>query len=402
MKVIRSSEYTENGLRLSEAHLNNNEAHLSEVIEFADGVPFQLIFGPEIGEGYYLNVGEGVRQLLGIEPRGLTEKLFLDIIEEVVPLYDHIPADMNESRKKFISGEIDRYKAEVLVTIPGGGKKWISDSSIPLKDEETGRVIGSSGILFDITERKQTIAHLARANEKADESERLKTAFVQNLSHEVRTPLNAIIGFSTLLCEPEQDLQQRQQFLDIINTSTDHLLEVIDNVIEISRIDANIVKPEYKNVDINAMLERVYNQFKPKTDGNKISLYLNPGLGDSNLRIETDGYMLLQVMICLAGNAIKFTEHGKVELGYNLKDDKVEFYVSDTGIGIPDEHKPKIFNRFYQAENSATRGYSGTGLGLAISKAYTELLGGSIRFESKVGEGSVFWVTLPVKKPDNQ
>ena len=401
MKVVRSSDYPVNNLKVSEVHTNNSETQFNEVIEIADGVPFQLIFGPEIGEGYYLNVGDGVRQLLGIEPGGLTEKLFFGMIEEVVPLYDHIPADPAESREKFISGEIKKYKAEVLVTTALGEKKWISDSSLPLKDEETGKVIGSFGILFDISERKQTLAHLARANEKADESDRLKTAFVQNISHEVRTPLNAIIGFTTLLCEQGQDSQQRQQFLDIINYSTGHLLEMMDNIIEISRLDSNSVAVNAKEIELNALMQRIYNQFSPKAAEKKILLSFDPGVAEGDIFIITDGFKLLQVMSCLVSNAIKFTIHGTVEFGYKLKEGSIEFYVSDTGIGIPEEHKSRIFNRFYQAENQSTRNYAGTGLGLSISKAYIELLGGSIWFTSQVGQGSAFRFTLPYEKDLN-
>lgn len=395
MKVVKTSNYPVNNLKGSEMHLLKSENQYCEAIENADGVPFQLIFGSEIGEGYYLNVGEGVQQLLGIEPGRLTEKLYLSMVEEIVPLYDHIPADLAESREKFINGEIKKYKAEVFVITPGGGKKWISDSSLPLKDEETGKVIGSFGILFDISERKEILEHLARATEKANESDRLKTAFVQNISHEVRTPLNAIVGFSTLICEPEQDRDQRQQFRDIINNSTDHLLEIMDNIIEISRIEAEAVTVAVNVVSLNSVMKRVYSRFSPMADEKKIILHFTTQMDANEVRILTDGYKLLQIMTNLLSNAIKFTMAGTVEFGYKLKDEMIEFYVSDTGIGVPENHKSRIFNKFYQAETSKTRNYAGTGLGLPITKAYIELQGGKIWFTSQPGEGSTFWFTLP-------
>ena len=395
MKVVKSSDYPVNNLKGTDVHQPESGIQFCDAIENADGVPFQLIFGSEIGEGYYLKVGDGVEQLLGIEPGSLTEKLLLSLVEEIVPLYDHIPTDLAEIREKFINGEIKKYKAEVLVTTHLGEKKWLSDSSLPMKDEESGKVIGSFGILFDISERKQTLAYLARANEKADESDRLKTAFVQNISHEVRTPLNAIVGFSTLICEPEQDRDHRQQFRDIINNSTDHLLEIMDNIIEISRIEANAVSVAVKEVNRNSDMQRVYNRFSPKADEKKILLRFTKQIDANEVNIMTDGYKFLQVMTNLLSNAIKFTMAGIVEFGYKLKDGRIEFYVSDTGIGVPEEHKSMIFNRFYQAEMSKTRSYAGTGLGLSISKAYIELMGGTIWFTSQPGEESTFCFTLP-------
>lgn len=395
MRVVKSPDYPVSNLKGSEFYLNNSGTQFCEAIENADGVPFQLIFGPEIGDGYYLNIGDGVRQLLGVEPNGFTEKLFLDMIEEIIPLSEHIPVDYTESRKKFISGDIEKYKAELLITTHLGEKKWISDSSLPLKNEETGKVIGSFGILFDISERKQTLVHLARAREKADESDRLKKAFVQNISHEVRTPLNAIVGFSTLICDTEQDQNQRLQFLDIINNSTDHLLEVMDNIIEISRIDAHAVTIDIKKVDLNALMQRVFNQFLSKADEKKIILRIKTQEDECNHVILADGLKLLQIMTCMVSNAIKFTSAGSVEFGYKLKVDAIEFSVSDSGVGIPEEQKSSIFNRFYRGESGTTRNYSGTGLGLSISKAYIELMGGSTWFKSQTGVGSTFWFTIP-------
>ena len=395
MKVIKASDYPQKRFQGSGVSLLTSGSKLSEAIENADGVPFQLIFGQKPGEGYYVNVGAGFRQLLGIESGDLTEKLFIDLVEEVVPLYENIPADLNESREKFINGEIEKYKVEILINTPSGNKKWIRDSSVPLKDDETGRIIGSVGILFDITDRMDALEHLARANEKAIECDRMKTDFLHNLSHEVRTPLNAIIGFSSLICEPGQDVNGRREYLDIINNSADHLLDMMNNIFEISHLDANGVKVRLKEVNIYSLMRKVYDRFIKDAENNNLEFRFEADLNAIDLTIQTDELKLMQVISNLVSNAIKFTRAGSVELGYIRKDDSVEFYVNDTGIGIAEVHKPNIFNRFYQAESGPARTYPGTGLGLAISKGYIELLSGSIWFTSQQGRGSEFRVRVP-------
>ena len=376
----------------------NSEALYCNAIENADGVPFQLIFGPRPGEGYYLTIGSGIRNLLGLSKEEFTERAFHEMIEEIIPLSDNMPSDLPESREKLINGELKSYKAEVLVRMPGGEKKWIQDTSLPLLDDETGKVIGAFGILFDIDERKNNLLNLEIAKGKAEESDRLKSAFLHNLSHEIRTPLNAIVGFSSLLGEMENDPWKRQELVDIIFNSSDHLLEIFDDIVEISNIEANTVSIRKEKVNIEVKLRKVYDRFRTRADEKRISLGFI-GTPDSNeINLFTDGYKLSRVLTNLVSNALKFTSAGKVEFGYTLKGDNIEFYVSDTGIGIPPEHHEMIFKRFFQADSSNTRRYEGTGLGLSISKAYIELLGGKIWLKSHPGEGSVFYFTLPLEK----
>jgi signal transduction histidine kinase len=222
----------------------------------------------------------------------------------------------------------------------------------------------------------------------------LKTAFLNNLSHEIRTPLNAIVGFSTLLGEPGQ-VPGRMEFMDIITQSSDHLLEIVDDVVEISKIEAKIVRLIKKETNLNQMLQRVYDRFKPAADEKNILLRYDAPIDEKEIIITIDGYKLFQSLTNLMSNAVKFTMEGKVEFGYSIKEDKIEFFVIDTGIGIGEEHQPHIFKPFYQAGSSSTKRYEGTGLGLSIAKAYVELLGGEIWFNSEPGEGSVFCFNIP-------
>jgi signal transduction histidine kinase len=230
--------------------------------------------------------------------------------------------------------------------------------------------------------------------DKATESDRLKTAFLNNLSHEIRTPLNAIVGFTTLLGETGNLNEDRMEFMEIITHSSDHLLEIVDDIVEISKIEAKLVKLTYKEININEMLQRLYVRFKPSADEKNIILNYNKKIYDKETIIFTDGYKLFQSLKNLISNAIKFTQEGQVEFGFSVLD-KIQFYVSDTGIGIEKEHHQNIFSSFYQAESSCTQRYDGTGLGLTIARAYVELLGGKIWFSSEPGKGSLFCFNIP-------
>ena len=331
----------------AEEQFNTSGDFFSLAIENAGGFPYQLVFGPRIGEGYYLNVGFGIKQFFGITPLEFTEELFQHMIEEVIPLYDDISGDPAEVREKIISGEIKKYKAELLVTTASGEKKWILDSSMPIVDDRTGKAIGLKGIFFDISEQKQTLVKLEYAMQKANESDRLKTSFMNNLSHEIRTPLNAIVGFSTLIGEPGNNMDDRLEFRDIITQSSDHLLEIVDDVLEISKIEAKQIRLIKKEVNLSQMLERVFERFKPAADEKKILLKFNAPLDEKEVILITDGYKLFQSLTNLLSNAVKFTHEGRIEFGYNIKEDKIEFYISDTGIGIGLEHQSNIFKPFY-------------------------------------------------------
>lgn len=366
-----------------------------QALENADGVPYRLVFGTSIEDGYYVNIGSGIKQLLGISPVEFTERLFLQMIEEIILIPDNITYSYKEFRERIMRGEILKYKAEILVITQSGNKKWIKDSAIPVTDEKTGRVTGLTGIFFDITEHKQALLHLERAMERATESDRLKTAFLNNLSHEIRTPLNAIVGFSTLMGEPGQVPGSRMEFMEIITHSSDHLLEIVDDVLEISKIETKIVRVMKKEVNLNQLMQRVYDRFLPSATEKNIMLTMDILMHDEEIIITTDGYKLFQSLTNLLSNAVKFTPEGKVDFGCHIKDNMIEFYVCDTGIGIRLEHQPSIFKPFFQAESSSTKRYEGTGLGLSIAKAYINLLGGEIWFNSDPGEGSVFCFNIP-------
>jgi PAS domain S-box-containing protein len=278
-----------------------------------------------------------------------------------------------------------------------GIKRWLLTTKIPLRDKD-GNITGLVGIGHDITERKEIVEELIRAKEKAEESDKLKTAFLHNISHEIRTPMNAIVGFSALLGEPEVDEKTRKSYIEVIMQSSNHLLSIITDIVDISNIEANLIKTYKNEVPINTTIKSLFNQFIPKAAEKKIDMIWEPGLSDYDALILTDKSKLSQIISNLISNAIKFTDKGTIKIGYKLVENFLEFCVSDTGIGISPEHHARIFDRFYQVSNAMERLYEGTGLGLAISKAYIEHLGGKIWLSSEQGKGTSFFFTIPYEK----
>jgi two-component system sensor histidine kinase/response regulator len=259
----------------------------------------------------------------------------------------------------------------------------------------SGKSVGRVWSFRDITESKRAEAELIAAKEKAEENDRLKTAFLHNVSHEIRTPMNAIIGFSTLLNEPDTSEAERNQFIDIIFQSGSQLLSIINDIVDIANIESGQAKLNAIEMDLNSSMRSLNEQFSYKEQANIISINLKTGLPDNEANIMIDSTKLIQVLSNLINNATKFTKEGRIDFGYTMKDRFLEFFVKDTGIGIPPDLHEKIFERFYQVDNLISRKFGGTGLGLSICKAYIELLGGKIWVKSRPGEGTTFKFTIP-------
>ena len=247
----------------------------------------------------------------------------------------------------------------------------------------------------EITNRKQIEKNLIIAKEKAEESDRLKTAFLHNISHEIRTPMNGIIGFTNLLLEPNLDGEERHDFVEIIQMSSDRMLNTVDSILDISMIESKQVKVSISKTKIKEQVESIYAYYKPEADKKGIELILNESYLTNNAVINTDSEKVYSIITNLVKNAIKYTHEGVIEFGFNKKGKNLEFYVKDSGIGIPRDRQAAIFDRFVQADIEDTRVYEGCGLGLSISKAYTKMLGGEIWVESTEGVGSQFYFTIP-------
>jgi PAS domain S-box-containing protein len=259
-----------------------------------------------------------------------------------------------------------------------------------------GKSIGRVWNFRDITHQKLIEKDLIASKEKAEESDRLKTAFLHNISHEIRTPMNAIMGFSALLNEPGVDAVERKQFTEVIFQSGNQLLSIINDVVDLASVESGQVKINLSEVNLNVTLHRIWEQFSYRQIEGKLELQIELPLPDRNTMLKTDETKLIQIISNLVNNAFKFTPSGIIKFGYEKQGNMFEIYVTDTGIGIPHEHISRVFDRFYQVDSNISRQYTGAGLGLSISKAYAELLGGRIWVNSEPGKGTEFRFTIPV------
>ncbi len=239
---------------------------------------------------------------------------------------------------------------------------------------------------------------LTIAKEKAEESDRLKSAFLANMSHEIRTPMNGILGFSSLLKEPGLSGEEQQEYIRIIEKSGDRMLNIINDLISISKIESGQMEISTESMNINQQFNFLNDFFKHETKQKGLIFCMRCPLPDNKVSINTDKEKFVAILINLIKNSIKYTNNGSIEFGYEFKGDHFEFYVKDTGIGIPKNKQQMIFNRFVQVDSSISSGYEGAGLGLSITKAYVEMLGGSIWLDSEIGKGTIFFFTIPVHK----
>jgi|WetSurMetagenome_2_1015567.scaffolds.fasta_scaffold09909_3 PAS domain S-box-containing protein len=371
--------------RRTEIELQTNRKLLQTIINNA----IDTIYIKDL-HGNYLLINEAAEKAIGktsAEVIGKDDTFFFSASE----------AQMIKGLDKKVLERRVSQTFEEIVTLADGNIHVFSTIKSPMFDD-FGEPTGLFGIARDITERKEMENSLIEAKEKAEESDRLKTAFLHNISHEIRTPMNAIVGFSGFLSDPDLVHEKRKQFTDIIIQSSDQLLSIITDIISIASIEAGQEKAIEKEFDLNITLKQLHEQFLIVAKRKNVSLNLVPSLTYIEDNVISDGTKLVQILSNLIVNALKFMKEGHVNFGYVVKDTEIEFFVEDTGIGIPHEMHTEIFKRFRQVETSATRQFGGSGLGLSISKAYVEILGGKIWLNSVINKGSTFYFTIPYKK----
>lgn len=242
---------------------------------------------------------------------------------------------------------------------------------------------------------KEYEAELIKAKERAEESNKFKSAFLSNMSHEIRTPMNGILGFTSLLKENSLSPKTQKEYLEIIEKSGSRMLNIINDIIDISKIEANLMEVHISESNINEQIDYIHLFFSPEIKSKGLQFEYHLGLETDEAYIDSDREKIFAILTNLIKNAIKYTHNGRIDLGYVKKGDLLEFYIKDTGIGISKEEQSSIFDRFIQAEVENRQQYQGAGLGLSIAKAYVEMLGGNIWVESKLGLGSTFFFTIP-------
>ncbi|WP_321346541.1 PAS domain-containing protein [uncultured Draconibacterium sp.] len=297
--------------------------------------------------------------------------------------------------KDISSGKPEQMQWEnIKITQQDGQQRIIDAVNIPLIEQD---IMVST--VMDMTRQYNYSKELIKAKEKAEESDRLKSAFLANMSHEIRTPMNGILGFASLLRKPNLNDAEQDKYINIIEASGARMLNTINDIIDISKIESGQVELSEAETNLNLVLSELFDFFLPEAQKKNIELSFINKSQEKHLIIKTDKDKLNSILTNLIKNAIKYTHSGKIDFGYiqheNDEKNELEFFVTDTGIGIPENRQKAIFDRFVQADIEDKQAYEGSGLGLAITKAYVEMLGGSIGVESKVKTGSRFYFTLP-------
>jgi len=303
----------------------------------------------------------------------------------------------------YYDGMSRNYTLELEMCKKNGSTYW-SETVITIIVDEFGKPFNMLLSGRNINERKLAEIQLQKQNaelkvaiEKAEESDRLKSAFLANVSHEIRTPMNGILGFTDFLRNPNLTIETRNNYIDIINSCSKQLLSIITDIIEVSKIETNQIKIVKNQTNVNTLLNIVYSNLKITIPKQKnVVLELKNKLSEADTLINTDETKLQQILSNLVDNALKFTDSGLVEFGCSkTADNFIEFYIKDSGIGIEKDSQQIIFDRFRRIELPSNESRGGTGLGLAICKSYVEFLGGKIWLESEVGKGSTFYFTIP-------
>lgn len=340
-----------------------------------------------MSDGLYIDINEGFTKIMGYTREEVIGRSSLEL-----NIWND-PAD----RARLVSGLKERGYVENLEAV---FRRKNGDLVTGLMSARLLRMNNDDVILNvtrDVTERKQTLLELIAAKEKAEQSDKLKTAFLQNMSHEIRTPLNGILGFTELLNEEDITPEEVKKYSEIINSSGNRLLDLINSLIDISKIEAGLEEVSLQDVKPDELIHEMVQQYGVMIGNRNVLLRSDIPFSKRPFILFSDRLKLRQVLSNLMSNALKFTREGTITVGYTLEPKEIRFHVRDTGIGISEEHLERIFDRFFQANTSISRGHGGTGLGLPLCKGMIELLGGRIWAESKPGQGSCFFFTVPYR-----
>ncbi|GEM_PF-458828 len=370
--------------KIAEEELRNSEERFKALFyEAPDAIVVQNY------KGIIIDANPAAYKLYGVEK----DKFIGESIFEFVP-----KENREEFKVDFSLWTEGKPESKRCLIVSSGGE------SIPVEIHSSKiQYSGKEALMFnirDITAIVESEKRLKEAKEKAEQADMLKSMFLANMSHEIRTPMNAIIGFSEILSDEELSKEEREEFIRYITQGSNTLMNLIEDIIDITKIEAGKIKINLTECNVSDLMDELYATFlkiKNKNGKKSLELRLNKPVTNKGFTISTDPSRIRQVLSNLLGNALKFTDEGFIELGFNLEEEnQIEFYVKDTGIGIPKQKQKLIFERFGQVEEAQNKERKGTGLGLAISKKLAELLGGDLTVESEEGVGSTFKLKLPV------
>ncbi|MFZ4520435.1 MAG: PAS domain S-box protein [Bacteroidales bacterium] len=279
-------------------------------------------------------------------------------------------------------------------TWPDRPDTWALSTKMPLRDQDDN-IIGTFGISRDISERKQFEEELLKSKEKAEASDRLKTAFIRNISHEILTPLHGILGFGPMLTDPALTIENRREFLSLVNVSSDRLITTVNNIMDISLVVSGTQEMTISTFAAGKLLSGIREKFSPLCIAKNLQLCVKEQLITSEIQITSDRELIRKILSHLVDNSVKFTKEGSVTIGFESNGGITTFFVSDTGLGMDEATLGRMYEPFMQKEVDINRTHEGSGLGLSIAKGFIELLGGDIRVESVLNEGSTFSFTIP-------
>lgn len=344
-------------------------------------------------EGHMLEVNREACRRLNYSRQELLGMTPMDIDDSVYSA--RVPEILDQIKKE------GHYKGET-VHLTKGQERIPTELNANIIDFDGKKAVIT--VARDITERKNHEKDLVNAKEKAEESARLKSSFLANLSHEIRTPLNAILGFADLLNAPQTQEGKKQEYVETIKESGNKLLTIIDDILDISMIESNQVQLDHQAFGLNNLLEEMGAHLEEKIQFSqkKIELKTEKHLENGSDLAYSDPQKIHHVFSKLADNAVKFTPEGTIKIGYMVDEGFIRFYVSDTGIGVPEEAKNMIFQRFRQLESGMTRRFEGLGLGLSIARGLVNTMEGHIDFQSVLNQGSTVTFSIPYKKQEEE
>lgn len=335
----------------------------------------------------YCYTSDTIANILGYTKSEIIGKSPFDFMEDsekeqLAPVFSEIVA------KRGIIKDLENWNVH-----KDGHMVCLLTNGFPIFDD-AGNIVGYRGVDKDITNSKNLTIELVKAKEKAESSDRLKTAFLNNISHEVRTPLNGILGFSQIIIQEGLQQEEKESYLEILKGSVERLVETITNYMDISLIVSGNMPVRLKSLEITLLFDNIYHKFLPKCKSKNLELLIEFH-SDSKIQLKADENLLEKVLSHLLDNAVKFTTEGNITFGGRYLNGEIDLFVKDTGPGIDEKAQDSIFQIFMQGQVANTRGYEGSGLGLSIAKGLVELMGGRIRMESGLGLGSSFYINLP-------